>query len=310
MTAHSDGNGSSWNENLDVDQPHGLDYQEFNDIRIGTRLRMSSGHTDFADNTVGGIHKPGGAGVLGMEITSDATGDITSGVISDGTYQGRGMIWAYDGSQDARLWCSTADSESTAATDFTLMLLNPDKQWDGGDVTWLGEHAFNEPVEFSSVDISGSLDCTGALACGSTVGIENKLTCASAISVDASGDFSDAGFVGDVTINGSIKIDGTATEFGESLGIGLFYDPTVYAAAENLTFPNGLIMKTGVETIATNGTADVSFAVAFAAKPIILVTDDAPTHAGFAGHAASQASTGFTIWANQPGDYNWLAIGF
>jgi hypothetical protein len=213
MTAHSDGNGSSWNETLDVDQPHGLDYQEFNDFRIGVRLRMASGHTDFADNTVGGIHKPGGAGILGMEIT-DAGGDITAPIVSDGTYQGRGLVWAWDGSQDARLWCSTEAAESTAATDFTVMMLNPDKQWGGRDVTWNGQHSFLKDVSI-----------------------------AESLYVENSADVSDFASSGDSSMSGYLIVDGSfgpTTCFTDSGG---FLDEDDMASDASASFPSQQSVK-------------------------------------------------------------------
>jgi hypothetical protein len=86
MTAHSSGSGSSWNETLDVDQPHGLDYQEWNDIRIGIRKRMAQEHASFADSTVGGVHKPGEVATL---LITDGTGD---GDMTTDT-RGRGILW-------------------------------------------------------------------------------------------------------------------------------------------------------------------------------------------------------------------------
>ena len=314
MTAHSSGDGASWNETLDVDQPHGLDYQEFNDFKIGVRKRLNSGHTTFADNTVGGIHMPGGAGILGMEIT-DAGGDITAPIISDGTFQGRGMVWGYDGSQDARLWCSTADAESTAATDFTLLLMHPDKQWAGGDVTWAGAHEFDASVDMTGpLSIDGAIDCSVLVVDGSA-DISGALDC-SVLFVEQSADFSDAGFVGDVTITGVLKVDGTASAWGGTEGIGLFYDPTSYTAAadtQSTTLGNGFIMKMGKSTDDPSDKTPIVFTVAF---PNDLVTlsltgfkaDDA---AGDSVGDITSSKTGFTpdsaagTWEG----YNWVAIG-
>ena len=105
MSVHSDGAGSSWNEALDVNQPHGKDYLEWQDIRIGVRKRMDQEHSQFADSTAGGIHTPGGSAVLGMEITDDCTATT----VADGTYRARGLVWAYsDTSNWAVLFCNTA----------------------------------------------------------------------------------------------------------------------------------------------------------------------------------------------------------
>jgi len=321
---HASGDGAAWAslEALDADQPHGLDYRESVHMAKAIRKRLDQEHTTFADATVGGIHMPGGVAVLGMELTN-AGGDITSVVVGDGTYRARGLVWAWDGSQDARLWCSTAAAGASTTGDWTLLALNPDKQWGGGDVSWAGDHVFagsvcvaGEAYFDSNVDISGKLTLSGDisvsgltnLALGLTVGTD--VSVGANLAVDGSSNFTDdVAVAADLSVTGYIKADGTTSAFGRGTGIELYYDPTVYAAAESMTFPNGLIMKTGTKTIGLNGTADVSFAVAFAAPPKIFITGGAATHTSYAGQAASQASTGFIIWASYAGDYDWLAIG-
>jgi len=201
MAVHPSGDGVEWTlvEEVSAGQPHGLTYAHGNHIAIGVRARMSQEHSTFADNTVGGIHKPGGAAVLGIC-------DGTPGA-ADGTYRGHGIVW----DNTARLWCSTALAGASTSGDFTLILLHPDKQWGGADVTWTGAHEFDAsvdisgpldvwgPAEFSAVDISGGLDCTGALACGSTVAIVGTLTCSSS-----------AYFTNDVSCKADLVVDGTA----------------------------------------------------------------------------------------------------
>jgi len=263
MTAHSSGDGASWNETVDVDQPHGLDYREVNDVRIGVRKRLDSGHTTFADNTVGGVHMPGGAGILGMEITN-AGGDITSPIASDGTYQGRGIIWAWDGSQEARLWCSTEAAESTAATDWTVVRMHPDKQWAGGDVTWSGTHQFDV-----SVTVDGVLDCS------------------------------------------TVNVDGTASSFGGSAGIGLFYDPTNCTGGESVTLGNNMIIKNATTVNVASGT-DISFAAAF---PNAITSVTAVVNSNNPGHTLALSSvgvTGFQVNHNQGGSPSifWQAMGY
>ncbi len=193
MSVHSSGSGDGWLETLDVDQPHGLDYQEFNDIRIGTRLRMSQEHTAFADSTAGGIHKPGSVAVLGMEIT-DAAGDPTGAVVADGTYRARGLVWSYTvqaGANKGVLFCNTAAAGVSTAGDFTVLQMHPDLQWAGGDVTWQGNHSFAKDVSI-----------------------------ADALYVDDSADFSDVFVEGDISINGDFAMDGSfvpttcASDFG------------------------------------------------------------------------------------------------
>lgn len=164
MSVHPNGDGEAWVEDVDVDQPHGLDYRYENHIAKAVRLRMEKGHTDFGDTTAGGEHIAGGAGVLGMEITNDA-GDPTAAVVSDGTYKGRGLIWMHeDDTSFSVLFCNTAASESTAAVDWTVLAMHPDKQWKGGDVTWQGNHQFDSSVQFyDPVDFTGPLSIDGTV---------------------------------------------------------------------------------------------------------------------------------------------------
>lgn len=132
MSIHPDGSGTGWSnvESVDINQPHGKDYLYSQHIAKGIRKRAEQEHSTFADNTVGFIHKPGGAAVLGES-------DGTPGA-ADGTYRGHGLVWDLS----SRLWCSTAAAGASTSGDFTVMTLHPDKQWKGGDVTWAGAHEF------------------------------------------------------------------------------------------------------------------------------------------------------------------------
>lgn len=186
MTAHSTGTGSGWNETLDVDQPHGLDYREWNDIRIGDRKRMAQEHSTYADNTVGGIHKPGGSAILGME-------DGTATIVADGTLRARGVVWDLS----SRLWCATANAGVSTTGDWTLLKLHPDKQWAGQDITWTGGQQFD-----ASVDIFGQLDASNANFDGS-VDVSGALDC-SVLDVDAS-----AAIGGNTSLAADLSVDGT-----------------------------------------------------------------------------------------------------
>ena len=137
---------------------------------------MNAEHAAFADATVGGIHKPGGCAVLGIE-------DGTATVIADGTVVGHGIIW----DNTEALWCCTAAAGASTTGDWTILQMNPNTQWKGGDVTWAGEHQFDgsgyftQPIEFSTVDLTGPLY------------------------VDSSADFSDVYSAGDVSILGNLS---------------------------------------------------------------------------------------------------------
>lgn len=204
MGVHGSGDGDTWdvNENIDADQPHGLDYRQFNHLAVGLRKRLAQEHTTFADSTVGGIHKPGGSAVLGMEITDTAV-DPTDLVVADGTYRGHGIIWAYDdASNSGTLWCATAAAGASTTGDWTIMKLHPDDQWGGGDITWAGAHQFD-----ATVSIVGDVSMDGDLAIGGD------------FSVDGSSDFAGAMVVGgDLSVAGSVKI---ATDFSLTGGMAI-----------------------------------------------------------------------------------------
>ncbi len=297
MTAHSSGSGSSWNETLDVDQPHGLDYQEWNDIRIGTRKRMGQEHSSFADSTAGGIHKPGGNAVLAME-------EGTATIVADGTLRGRGLAWDLS----SRLWCASANAGTSTTGDWTLITIHPDKQWAGQDITWTGEAQFDASVEFlDPVDFTGPVVVEGSCDF-SDVFVEGDLTVAGKFVIDGSADFSDVYVEGDISVDGILKVDGTATEFGGTEGLGLFYDPTIYAGGESITLPNGLILKTGNVSKA-NG-AYISFASAFP-NNLISIQLSVNANTGAAVAHENQGVTGFEVHHGVGGStqVHWLALG-
>jgi len=302
VSVHPDGTGTGWTnvETVDIDQPHGKDYLFGQHIAKGVRKRMNQEHAAFADATVGGIHKPGGAAILGIE-------DGTATIVADGTLKGHGLVW----DNTAAIWCSTAAAGASTTGNFTLVLLNPNTQWGGGDVTWAGEHQFDasgyftQPIECSKVDLTGNLyvdsstDVSDVYSAGD-VSILGNLSC------NSKGDFAS-----DVTINGLLKVDGTATEFGAGAGIGLFYDPTIAAGAESLTLPNGTIIKTGFEVDAGNQT-DVSFAAAFPNAIIsVTITVDDSVSQGLNQVVHDYSTKGFEIHdSNTMDGYHWLAIGY
>lgn len=199
-SVHPDGTGSSWDENLDVDQPHGLDYRSNQDFRKGIRKRIEHEHGGFADATVGGKHLPGGCRVLGIvENTVDlSTGAGDASIdITDGLYQGRGII--YDQTNNA-LWCFTGDG--TVSDDPYLMLFHPDRAWNGGDVTWSGIHQFDSSVCFSDAEI------TGAWLFEGTVGFNDEVDFSAALFEGTVG-FTDEVDFSDININGAVDAFGT-----------------------------------------------------------------------------------------------------
>lgn len=274
MTVHSDGSGTSWDELApDIDQAHGLDYRELQDIRKGVRKRINKEHVAFADNTVGGDHIPGKVSVVDQ---LDSTSDF-SNYFDDGSYTGSGLVWCIStGTAYGALFiCSTTDGTYTGASgDPTFLKLHPDVQWGGGDITWKGAHEFD-----ASVDISGN------------------------VAID-----------GDFSVDGTAVFDATGVEFGGTAGIGLFYDPTVYAGGESMTFPNGLIRKQGYKVAAV--AVDVSFAAPFptAIDNIQLTTKS--TTGDFDDYQVDTGSEGVTGFIAQvSGTTNltgfwWIAEGY
>lgn len=191
MGVHPDGQGISWEdiEAIDVDQPHGLDQLAITHLAKAVRKRSDKEHVAFGDTTAGGEHKPGGCAVIGMDITDDCT----AGVAADGTYVGKGVVWALsDASNWGVLFCATGDGTAPIG-DWTVMRIHPDHQWGGGDITWTGAHEFD-----GSVDISGNVTIEGDLT------LEGKLL------LDSSADFSDVFIEGDASIAGTLKV---ATDF-------------------------------------------------------------------------------------------------
>ena len=201
MGVHANGDGAAWDslEALDANQPHGLDYRESVHMAKAVRKRLEQEHSQFADSTVGGIHKPGGCAVLGVEYTDDCTATVAA----DGTYRARGLVWSYsDTSNFGVLFCNTSAAGTSTAGDFTVLKMHPDLQWAGGDVTWAGAHEFD-----ASVDITGNVAVDGD------------------VSVDGSSSFGGDVFVGgDISVDGDIMFDGSFTPTSCATDFGGFLD--------------------------------------------------------------------------------------
>lgn len=208
MAVHPSGDGVAWVQNIDIDQPHGLDYRAWNHLAIAIRSRMKKGHLDFSDSTIGGEHIPG-CGILGW-------GDGTPTV--DGTFHGRGVV--YDGT--GILWCSSSTGEATTC-DYTIMKMHPDWQWDGGDITWTGGHEFD-----ASVDITGAVTLYSDLtvmgnAEFSDVDITGDVSVWGAFYVDSSVDVSEFHVEGDASLDGDLVVDGTC-EFNGNVDVSADLD--------------------------------------------------------------------------------------
>ncbi len=269
MGAHPSGDGAAWDslEAIDVDQPHGLDQRTINHIAIAVRKRIMQEHSEFGDTTAGGIHKPGGCAVLGMEIT-DTAGDPTALVVADGTYRGHGLVWSYktDSTDEGVLFCATAAAGASTTGDWTVLALHPDRQWKGGDVTWAGAHEFDVSVDISTACyIDGSFEVLERMHCFSNEEIVGDL------SVDGT-----AAFGGDVSIDGTLCVanfvcDGTAvvgTEFDVSGNADISGTLNIYKYSLDTTgytyLSAGLIMQWSKDlTFGANQNREIAFPLTF-----------------------------------------------
>lgn len=299
MGVHAAGDGIAWDslEALDVDQPHGLDYRESVHMAKAIRLRLSQEHVTFADATVGGIHKPGGAAVLGIC-------DGTPGA-ADGTYRGHGIVW----DNTACLWCSTAVAGASTSGDFTLVLIHPDKQWGGGDVTWAGAHQFDGSVDMTNAIASGSFCVVGPFLCSSTAEISQRLSCYTG--VDITGFLncaSSAYFTDDVSCKADMVVDGTAVfttnvdVSGDcditgtlSLATGNVYDTSWFEVEENQTYTKAHSLGSKLLQITmfccTKGGADYTNA---RTMPNGMIDGDGARKEG--GSVADISTTNFTVY--------------
>jgi len=196
MSATPDGTGTGWTltEAIDVDQPIGLSYRALIHLAKAVRKRVGKEHETFADVTVGGEHIPGYCKVLKHV---DATGDVSAA--QDATlFQNNGIVHS---AGNQTLWCITG-----AASDPTILLIDPDKQYKGGDITWTGAQQFDASVDMTILHVDGSLTA-------------DRLVCQS------QADFSDAHFTGDVTLGKAVQVDGTFSTNGATRLIG---DATMY----------------------------------------------------------------------------------
>ena len=328
MAVHSSGDGAAWPEDLDVDQPHGIDYRQFNHIAVGVRKRIGQEHTTFADSTVGGIHKPGGSAVLGMEITDTAV-DPTDLVVADGTYRGHGIVWAYDdASNSGTLWCATAAAGASTTGDWTLMKLHPDDQWGGKDVTWTGAHQFDNSVDFldpvdftgpnifcqsvrfdsTAVDFQGDVSIVQGLACGSDVEVAGDFTLTGGMAMDGTANFNDEVDFSAVNIAGTTSMFAACTSQSAGavdLSHGAAYDATWQVDSD------GFINIYATASAATQGIKILLGAAANVTK-VIAGDFQSANGLGMACGAAIPQGWYFAISATANADVQhilWTAIG-
>lgn len=209
MAVHPAGDGAAWESDVDVDQPHGLDYRYINHVAKAVANRLKFEHEEFADATVGGTHKPGGCAILGID---DATADMTAKAGDATGYRGRGLV--YDQTNNV-LWCWTADG--TTSDDPYQLMLSPASlclatDWTfTGAVQFDGTQDFMDEADFSAILAEGTVTFT-ALVDMSTAQIE---LIDATMSVTERADFSSLGISGDVTITADVDVSGDVNIDGQ-----------------------------------------------------------------------------------------------
>ena len=92
------------------------------------------------------------------------------------------------------------------------------------------------------------------------------------------------------------------------------WTPTSYAGEESITFPNGLIMKQGADTISGSGTTTVTFAAAFPTACTRVVGQDSSTHntSCYEMKARTLTASSFKVRndSSVSRTFSWFAIGY
>lgn len=261
--AHPDGTGTSWDdcEAVDVDQPHGLDSRYVSHVAKAVRKRIDKEHEDFADATVGGEHTPGYCKILKHV---DGTADVSAA--KDATlFQNNGIVHS---AGNQTLWCITG-----AASDPTILLMHPNKQYKGGDITWTGAAQFDASVDMTIVHIDASLTVSGAtLLDGSTnihgpadmsdTQIDGTLTVLDRADFSAIGVSGDSTFTGAVTFNAYVNLEGSVA-FGGNVDFSgtNVYDSSVFAVEAGASYTKN-------HALASNAIQVVVYCCSPAAGPV------------------------------------------
>jgi hypothetical protein len=211
FNAHPDGSGTDWEEDVDVDRPHGLDYRYINHLAKAYRKRNDKEHEAIGDGTAGGEHVPGIAQVLRQV---DGTADV-SGAYDATLFQANGLVHS---SGHQTLWCVTGP-----AGDPTVMLIDPDSQCKGADITWRGAQQFDASVDMTICHVDGSATFTGPVrfegsaAVASFDGTVDFSVAAFDGTVDFGkrADFSTIAVAGDATFQHAVQIDETLHVVGQ-----------------------------------------------------------------------------------------------
>jgi hypothetical protein len=216
FNAHPDGSGTDWEEDVDVDRPHGLDYRAWNHLAKAFRKRIDKEHESVGDGTAGGEHVPGIAQVLRQV---DGTADV-SGAYDATLFQANGLVHS---SGNQTVWCITDDG-----ADPTICLIDPDKQCKGADITWTGAQQFDASVDMTIMHVDGSATFTGPVRFEGSAAVASfdGTVDFSVAAFDGTVDFGkradftsigvagDSTFAGAVDFEGAVKIDGSVEHQG------------------------------------------------------------------------------------------------
>jgi hypothetical protein len=210
MGVHADGSGVYWTESSpDADQPHGLAYREFQDLRVGVRKRLEKEHVCFSDSTVGGNHIPGKVQCLGF---NDGTGADLTKNFSDGSWFGHCPVWDTSGG----LWCITCDNSYAGAVTPKRITLDPGKVWEN-TINWP-----NKEQQFTGIaSFKGAVDISDALSICAGTSSTKVLSTFGDVSIYA------ANVIFDVSLAaGTFKVAGDFSMKGEDaagMGVKTFY---------------------------------------------------------------------------------------
>lgn len=193
MTVHADGLGTSWDENSpDADRSVGLTYRSLQDLRKGVRIRGEKQHKTYGGSSCGGLHLPSKASVLLVDTTPNFAAYITGGTDPSCAewgiaYDTSGYLWHV--ADNTLSFCALGLHPQSLCADASARMTGT-WQWDASQI-------FNDPVDFSTVEIDGSCDISGTLT------------------VDGTADFSKVvGFNSSVGCYSFVEIDGTAPNTG------------------------------------------------------------------------------------------------
>ncbi len=304
MGVHASGDGAAWGvlEDLDVDQPHGLDYRESVHTAKAVRKRLSQEHSLFADATVGGVHTPGGTGALMLDSTADmdtfaAAADLTSahafGMACNTAPDPTGAtMFFFDDATEATTW---PVSWNNILTDITHSFGTRSEITIGVPVIFEQSVAINGDVSFDGdvgiggdLSVDGTADFAGDAAFAADVSIDASVVCGAGFLVEGT-----AVFTTNVDVSGTIDVSGTLNVASYNADI-----------SGHVTLPADVVMKWGmIDDIPANNGVDFTYKTtehggAYTTTYTVLITELDETAAGqFLGlqSVADVSPDGFSV---------------